>query len=402
MDEEPERFRALFQHATDLIGVVDADGSLCYASPSHQVTLGYTPDELVGRRMFDFVHPDDLHAAQKGLAEALGQPEASGQATFRFRHKDGSWCWLESTGRNLLHDPAVGGILANSRDVTARVQAEEKLRESEMRFKAQYKGLPLPIYTWQKVGDDFQLLDYNHAADEITGGQVARLLGARASELYADTPPILEEMDVCYSQRRSLRREMFYHFQSTSAVRHLSVSYAFVPPDLVLVHTEDITERVQAEEALRTLQEELEERVRQRTAALRTANAALREEIAERERAQRESQRAEEALRQSEQELRQMYAQMEDKVLARTREIEQRRRVAESLRDMLTVLNSDLPPDEVLEHLVAEASQLLGSDASAIYRSQGSNGTFCTQTVQGSFPEVIAGVDLPSESVFEY
>jgi len=397
MDEEPERFRALFQHATDLISVVDADGSLCYASPSHQAMLGYTSDELMGRRMFDFMHPDDVQAAQESLAEALGQPGALGQATFRFRHKNGSWRWLESTGRNLLHDPAVGGILANSRDITARVDAEEKLRDSEVRFRAQYKGLPLPIYTWQQVDDDFELVDYNHAACEITGGQVTRLLGSRASELYAETPDILEEMWLCYTERRSLRREMLYRFQSMPEARHLSVTYAFVPPDLVLVHTEDITERVQAEEALRVLQEELEDRVRARTAALRQANKALRQEISERERAQQESNRVEKVLHERERQLREMYALMEDKVVARTREIEQRRRVAESLRGMLTVLNSDLPPDEVLDHIVAEASQLLDSDASAIYRSQGAGGAFCAQTVQGSPAEGIASVDLPPE-----
>ncbi len=565
MDEEPERFRALFQHTTDLISVVDADGRLSYASPSHEVTLGYVPEELAGRRMFDFVHPDDLPMVQENLTRMLRERGTTGQATFRFRHKDGTWRWLESTGRNLLHEPAVGGILASSRDVTRRLEAEKSLRESERRFRAQYKGLPLPLYTWQKVGDDFELVDYNHAAEETTSGGVARLLGARASELYADMPDIVEEMWQCYQQRCLLRREMAYPFQSMAQTKHLSVSYAFVAPDLVLVHTEDITERVQAEEALRTLQEELEERVRARTAAMRQANEALRQEISERERAQREAERshqreevlnallrismqpislqeqleqtldqilsvswlpfeqsgaiflavdhtdelelrcsrgmppefearcarpqsgpcrlftgsclcaeavrtgrvqfvprrdgrdseagaemqpqscycvpiraggqsigalllhmaaghehtlpedeflqavahtlagiverkrAEEALLEREQQLREMYGHLEDKVVARTREIEQRRRVAESLRGMITVLNSDLPPDEVLEHIVTEASQLLGSDASAIYRSEGLGGAFCTQTVQGSSAEVIGSVDLPPE-----
>ncbi|MEJ2208508.1 MAG: PAS domain S-box protein [Anaerolineae bacterium] len=397
MDKEPQLYRILLQHATDLISVVDADGNLRYASPSHRTTLGYEPGELVDRPMFDLVHPDDVQAARESLAGALGRPGAVGQATFRFRHKDGSWRWLESTGRNLLHDPSVGGVLANSRDVTARIAAETELRESQARFKAQYKGLPLPIYTWQRVADDFELIDYNHAADEITGGRVAHLLGRRASELYADTPHIPQEMWSCYREQRSMRREMLYEFQSIPEARNMSVSYAFVPPDLVLVHTEDITERIEAEEALRTLQEELEARVAARTAALRQANEALKAEIAWRERAQRESQRAERALNERERQLREMYAQMEDKVVARTHEIEQRRRVAESLRGMLTVLNSDLPPDEVLEHIVAEASRLLDSDASAIYRSRGAAGGFCAQTVQGPAAHEIGSDDLPPE-----
>ena len=397
MDEAPELYRTLFQHVTDLVSVIDADGRLCYASPSHWTTLGYEPNDLVGRPMLELVHPDDVQVARESLAEALRRPGAAGRATFRFRHKDGSWRWLESTGCNLLDDPVVGGMLANSRDVTARVEAEEKLRESQARFKAQYKGLPLPIYTWQRVDDDFELVDFNHAASEITGGQVACLLGRRASELYADTPDILQDMSSCYTEQRALRREMLYHFQSVPDVRHLSVSYAFVPPDVVLVHTEDITERVEAEVALCTLQEALEDRVRARTAALHHANEALRAEIAQRERAQRESKRVERALHERERQLREMYAQMEDKVVARTHEIEQRRRVAESLRGMLTVLNSDLPPDEVLEHIVAGASQLLDSDASAIYRSRGAADGFCSQTVQGVAAEEIGRIDLPPD-----
>jgi PAS domain S-box-containing protein len=282
----------LLRFSSDLVSVVDADGTLRYASPSHESMLGYPPDQLTGQNMLSFVHRQDRPRVTEILAQVLAEPGATASATFRFRHEDGSWRWLESTGRNLIDNSRVGGIVANSRDVTQRMLAEEKLRESELRFQAQFKGIPIPVYTWQHVDDNFVLVGYNYAAEEITQGNVARLLGARASELYQETPSILEEMRQCYEQRRSFRRQMLYRFRSTSETKHMSVSYGYVPPDIVLVHTEDVTERVQAEEALRELYGELERRVRQRTAELEHANATLRAEAARRERAQEESERS--------------------------------------------------------------------------------------------------------------
>jgi PAS domain S-box-containing protein len=113
---------------------------------------------------------------------------------------------------------------------------------------------------------------------------------------------------------------------------------------------------------------------------------------------------AEEALQESEQRLRELYAQLEDhsrtledKVATRTWEIQQRRQVAESLRGMLAVLNSDLSLDEILDHIVAQASQLLGSETSAIYRLEGSGSAFTTRTVQGLSADAIAGLDFPPD-----
>jgi|GEM_PF-709814 len=136
-----------------------------------------------------------------------------------------------------------------------RAFAEEARRESDARAKAQFKGVPVPTYIWQRMGDDFQLVDYNDAALEITRGGIARFLGMRAKEHYADRPEIIEEMLRCITEKTVLRREMPYRFKTTGEDKHLAVVYAFVPPDLVLVHTQDITERKHAEEALRESEE---------------------------------------------------------------------------------------------------------------------------------------------------
>jgi PAS domain S-box-containing protein len=117
------------QNVSDIIAVLDAEGVICYESPSVERLLGYSPEDLVGQSAFDYVHPDDLQRVRSIFAEMTKRSGTSGPVEVRVRHVDGSWRYLEATVNNLLGDPAVKGIVVNSRDVTERKQAEEKLRE---------------------------------------------------------------------------------------------------------------------------------------------------------------------------------------------------------------------------------------------------------------------------------
>jgi len=132
-----------------------------------------------------------------------------------------------------------------------RAYAEEAHRESEKRFRAQYKSIPIPTYTWQKTGEDFVLVDYNDTALAFTHGQIVNFVGTRLSEMYPDDPEIQGEMLRCFEKEIPIRREMPYRLKTTGEDKCLSVTYVFVPPDTVTVHTEDITERKAAEKALR-------------------------------------------------------------------------------------------------------------------------------------------------------
>ncbi len=134
--------------------------------------------------------------------------------------------------------------------VEEKRQVEEALRESEEKMRAQYKGIPIPTYTWQRVGEGFVLVDYNDAAAAITRGKIADFVGMKAREMYRETPQILRELARCFTEKIPTEREMPYLFKSTGETRHLAVKYTFVPPDLVMVHTEDITERKRVKEAL--------------------------------------------------------------------------------------------------------------------------------------------------------
>ncbi len=121
-------FRSLIEKASDLITLIGPDGTIMYESPSIERLLGYGADELIGMNAFDIVHPDDLPRIMGIIGRELSTPGATAVAEYRVRQKDGPWRIFESHGRNLLEDPAVGGLVINSRDITERKRNEERLR----------------------------------------------------------------------------------------------------------------------------------------------------------------------------------------------------------------------------------------------------------------------------------
>ncbi|MBT4489328.1 MAG: PAS domain S-box protein [Rhodospirillaceae bacterium] len=132
-----ERLRALIENALDTITIVGTDGTILFESPSVERVLGYKPEELVGRKVFDFLHSDDVQAAIEALLRAPETPARVREIVLRTRHKDGSWRHLQAIGRNLSNNPSVGGIVLNSRDITERVAAETQLRSERDLFARQ-------------------------------------------------------------------------------------------------------------------------------------------------------------------------------------------------------------------------------------------------------------------------
>ena len=119
-------------------------------------------------------------------------------------------------------------------------------------FSALFQAIPLPVYIWQKRGNDFVLIEHNKASEAFTKGIIASLVGNKVSEMYSDMPDVLEDFSRCFTEKKSIRREMHYKMRTTGENKHFAVWYAYVPPDIVLVHTEDIDKRKLAEEALNT------------------------------------------------------------------------------------------------------------------------------------------------------
>jgi two-component system cell cycle sensor histidine kinase/response regulator CckA len=128
------QFRSLVEYGRDVISVLDEGGDLRYTSPAVERVLGYGREELEGTYLGELVHPDDVPAMLELFERAIQSPGRPRIAELRVRHMDGSWRMLETVGTSLLDDPAVYGIVVNSRDVTDRREAEEALRRSEQQL----------------------------------------------------------------------------------------------------------------------------------------------------------------------------------------------------------------------------------------------------------------------------
>jgi diguanylate cyclase (GGDEF)-like protein/PAS domain S-box-containing protein len=118
------RFRALVQNSSHMVVVLDVAGGVTYASPAFWRMLGHRDKGQTGQSLFDLVHPDDAQALRRGFGEHLaGTPQSAG-LEFRCLAADGTWRHLEALASNLLDDPAVAGVVLNTRDLTERKRAE--------------------------------------------------------------------------------------------------------------------------------------------------------------------------------------------------------------------------------------------------------------------------------------
>jgi len=130
LETSERRFRLLAENSTDMITALDRHGTLLYASPSHLDGIGIAPEDLVGSPAYARVHPDDVATVVETIERGF-DARSPGGASFRYRHADGRWLWLEARGRVFQNPDAELRAVITARDVTARVEAEAATRELE-------------------------------------------------------------------------------------------------------------------------------------------------------------------------------------------------------------------------------------------------------------------------------
>ncbi|CAG0928949.1 Sensor protein kinase WalK [Thermoflexales bacterium] len=253
LTDNEKLFRALIEHSSDVVTLLDAAGRIVYTSPSITRILGYAVEDYVGRNSFDLVHPDDVEMERQDFLHLQQLPQATIDLAVRVRHRDNTWRNLEGTATNLLNEAGVNALVVNFRDVTDRKQAETALIESNAQFRTLFEASPDAIMLIDPH-DNWSIYDCNTAACQMNGYTRDELIGQSVDLLNA-TPGSPTERTAYLEQIRQgdvLRLDTF-HRRKDGTLIPIEVSTSLITlggRDMVLGIDRDITERRRAEQAL--------------------------------------------------------------------------------------------------------------------------------------------------------
>ncbi len=178
LQQSEARLSALIAAGSDVITMLDADGTIRFSSPSTTRILGYSAEELVGANVFAIVHPDDFARARQAFAIRAREPGVGGKfVELRIRHRDGSWRDVEVIGNNPGEGSGIGGIVLNTRDITARKQASAALAESEAQYRELVESANSIIL---KIDTRGCVSFFNGFAQRFFGFSEPEILGRRA------------------------------------------------------------------------------------------------------------------------------------------------------------------------------------------------------------------------------
>ncbi len=257
--ESERKFRLITESISDVVLIIDSKGMYRYVSPSHKKILG-RGEEVLGQSAFDHIHPDDVARILEAYRDGI-EKKSSGNAEYRYLHPTRGYIWIESQGVATEIDGEVCGIIA-TRDITERVHAETRMRESEERYRRLFEFMVNGFALHEIICDDngnpvdYRFLEVNPAFERLTGLHEKDLIQRTVLEVLPDTEPFW----IKRYGKVALTGEPAY-FESYSSVldKYFEViAYATGKGRFAVIFS-DISERKRAEAMVR----ESEERFRQ-------------------------------------------------------------------------------------------------------------------------------------------
>ena len=158
---------AIISNVSDVIAIVDRQGTNTFKSSNVEKLFGWSPKELVGKSAMEFLHPNDQPALMAHFARLLAEPGGTTHGECRYRCKDGTYKWIEVNAVNLLSDRYIEGILLNYHDITKRRRTQAALHESEALYRVLFERSRDALMTL--APPDWQFQDSNAAAAALFG-----------------------------------------------------------------------------------------------------------------------------------------------------------------------------------------------------------------------------------------
>ncbi|MEW6184938.1 MAG: HD domain-containing phosphohydrolase [Thermodesulfobacteriota bacterium] len=179
------RFRSLIENSSDIIFELNPEGVITYISPSVGRITGYQAQEMIGKSSLDYIHPDDREKIVESFGQGFASPGLIVSLEYRSRQKDGSWVYLEGTGKVITDDLGQRKGIASIRDVSERMQAAHAQKRIEGRLQIVLDTAPFGAHVFELLEDGrFIFVGANQKADEILGFEHRRLLGQTIEEAF--------------------------------------------------------------------------------------------------------------------------------------------------------------------------------------------------------------------------
>ena len=260
---EEQRFQAFVEHSSDIIVILNLEGIITYINPAVERVLGFKPEERIGAKGFELVHPNDIKFLADSfisLSTDTNYPILKGE--IHLRHKDGSWRTLEAVGSNLVYNNVVEAIIVNYRDITERKQVEDALKESENKYRLLAANVNDVIFVldmnlhYSYVSPSVKILR-GYEPEEVMKQSHTDILTPSSLELAMKTlSDVMEQEKIKHAESAESRTLQLEMRRKDATTVWTEVKFSFIrdenqQPVGILGVTRDITERKQAEEALR-------------------------------------------------------------------------------------------------------------------------------------------------------
>lgn len=237
--------------AIEAIAILEAD-QFVSVNPAFLKLFGYPHFSHLQQKSWKslFAPSEQARLATEILPQLLATDSWQGEAIAQ--RQDGSQ-FIQEISLTLTSDRF---LICVSRDITSRKQTTANLRTTQALLRSQYDNFPIPTYTWQHRQGAFHLINFNTAADQVNQQQLAQLRQQTSAAIYGENHNIHQNIQTCFREQRSFEADLQTQSPDPSAQHHelcpryLVISYIFVPPDMVMVHTQDLTERKRAEAKL--------------------------------------------------------------------------------------------------------------------------------------------------------
>ncbi len=172
LKESEQKYRLVVENSSDMINIIDSDGTILYSSPTGEDLTGYTRDQVLQKSIFDFIHPEDRKKVKNALNAAL-QGKLAFVNHFRLKTIHRTWVHMESTGKGILNNNEVL-VIAISRDISKRKKYEEVLEASELRYRTMIEQSPLSVQILSPSGETVQV---NKAWKKLWGLELEDMKG---------------------------------------------------------------------------------------------------------------------------------------------------------------------------------------------------------------------------------